>query len=180
MSKPSSPTKKTRSCLDQCVSLSTKNCIIQKRRPSLTAAEYFVVVCCKYSTAVLYIILVLPSSSWSSHGFSLDSLSHGLPSFVIHMSFLCPLLLSDSVFFFLISTNICYPLYILLLLSTSPPHLHCAFIVCPSSSLFRYAVLLQATVRHLSRRSAYSRRNKWTGSKFNQGNTFLVCVFIHG
>ena len=49
----------------QCSSLMTKNLTIQKRRPSLTAAEYFVVVCCESLFLFLFLFLSLFSLSLS-------------------------------------------------------------------------------------------------------------------
>ena len=65
---------KPRSCIQQCQSLTNKNYIIQKRRPWLTLAEYFMIVICKffycapiynlYNLTIFFLpsLLFLPSS----------------------------------------------------------------------------------------------------------------------
>ena len=65
MSFETKPKKVQRSCFQQCKSLSIKNLTIQRRRPGLTLAEYFVVVCYMlFYYKLLYVIF--PDARYTS------------------------------------------------------------------------------------------------------------------
>jgi len=87
MSLETKPKKVQRSCFQQCKSLSSKNLTIQRRRPGLTLAEYFIVVCYMlFYYKLLYVIF--PDSRYTSTEIAemAQNLTKAIPSSCVYLA----------------------------------------------------------------------------------------------